>query len=175
MSNIYAIIPARYDSTRLYGKLLYKIDGESMILKTYKQVMKSKYFNKNNIYIFTDNEKIIKEMNNICQNIIMTGECENALDRISKNINKLPKQAEHIINIHADEPFIDERNIDYIVDQYLLFNIPILLHRNISTSDISDNSIVKLISDIDDNIMYFSRSIIPYLKKIKIIIIITRL
>ena len=88
MSEVCFCIPARYKSTRLQNKLLLKFGDKTCIAKTVKQVLKSKYANKDNVYILTDNTLIRDELNDFDCNIIMTSEnyC-NGTERISKNLD----------------------------------------------------------------------------------------
>ena len=108
-------IPARFASTRLPHKLLLKLNNESCIRRTIKQVLKSKYYN-NNLYVLTDNELIKTELNDLNCYVLMTGEdYKNGSERISRNLSKINEKYDIIVNVQADEPYVSERNIDFCI------------------------------------------------------------
>ena len=87
--NFCFMIPARFNSTRLPGKPLLKINNQTIISLVIKQIKKSKY--KSNIYVVTDDDRIINEVgNNIC--IKITEECLNGTERLCHAIKKLKKK-----------------------------------------------------------------------------------
>ena len=174
MSNICFCIPARYESTRLSCKLLLKLGEDSCIRKTIKQVMKSKSFN-NNIYIFTDSVHIKEEIEDLPCNIIMTnGNYRNGSERISKNLNLINKQYNIIINVQADEPYISHKNIDYCIENHLKNNTNNLFYTTLheetnSIEYLKSTASLKLIVDNDNNVLYYSRNIIPWNKNNEIV------
>ena len=169
-NNICFCIPARHNSTRLYQKLLLKFYNESCIQKTVKNVLKSKYFN-NNIYVLTDNELIKNELNNLNCNVIMTlGSYNNGSERISKNLDRISSIFEIIVNIQADEPFISYKNIDEAIDKHLACNNDNIFYTTLHEEDnsvdyLNSTASLKVVSDINNNVLYYSRNIIPWNKK----------
>ena len=169
MSSICFCIPARFESTRLNKKLLLKFNNESCINLTIKNVMKSEYFNSNNIYVFTDSSEIIKEIKNSNVNIVLTNEkYKNGSERISQNLNYLKHNYDYIVNIQADEPFISSKNIDHAIKNHLLDNKNIFyttLHEeNNSKEYLESSASLKLVTDSSNNVLYYSRNIIPWNK-----------
>ena len=178
MDKICFCIPARYNSTRLPGKLLYKFGDLSCIERTYLQCQKSKYFN-NNIYILTDNEKIHNVMKKYTDLIIFTNvEYQNGTERISKNLNLIPEKYSYIVNIQADEPFIEPGNIDFAIEKHIEYMEQNQLDKKMYYTTlhevsndykyIKDTSSVKVVTDINNNVILYSRNIIPYNKEDKI-------
>jgi len=165
---IIALIPARYNSSRLPGKPLLKFGNETMIQKVYKQASKSKLINK--VYVLTDDERIkdsIKKINGNC--LILNDECLNGTERICIAINKFPelfKDSKYIVNIQGDEPFIDPTHIDVAINKMIdstNHNIKCsTLHYKITKKeDLYNTSIGKLVLNTNDCIMYCSRNCIP--------------
>lgn len=70
LQNVIAIIPARFYSTRLEGKLLLPINGKPLILHTLEQTKKAKYISR--VIVATDDEKILKVINDSGNEAIMT-------------------------------------------------------------------------------------------------------
>ena len=166
-------VPARFESTRLLKKLLLPINNLSCIQNTINQIKKSKYYS-NNIYVFTD-DNIIKEhlINFNCDIFITSKNCLNGSERISKNIDLINKNYEYIVNIQADEPFVSEKNIDYAIEKHIENNNKILFYttlheENNSIEYLKSTASIKLINDINNNILYYSRNIIPWNKNNKI-------
>lgn len=174
MQDICFCIPARYESTRLQHKLLLKLGEESCIRKTIKQVMKSKFFN-NNIFVLTNSLTIKEEISDLPCEIIMTGDnYKNGSDRISKNLNLIHKQYNTITNVQADEPYISPKNIDYCIENHLNNNANNIfyttLHEETNTVEyLKSTASLKIIVDNNDNVLYYSRNIIPWNKNGKVV------
>jgi len=164
MLNICVCIPVRYNSKRLPGKPLLVIDNETIIEKTYNQILKSKYIKKEDIYIMTDNRYIEQNVRSFgCENVIMTDtSCENALARISKYLDKLPEKYNIVLNVHGDEPYINPKNIDHLIENFN--NRSILLYRKLTPEEAKKRCTVKIVTGKDNNILYCSRFAIPYSK-----------
>ena len=171
---IIALIPARYQSSRLPGKPLLKFGDENMIQKVYKQTIKSKLIDK--AYVLTDDERIkdsIEEIDGRC--LIVKDDCLNGTERICIALNRyihLFSEADYIVNVQGDEPFINPEHIDIAINKILkvkLKNSNIrcsTLHFKIDKiEDLHNKSVGKLVLDKNDNIMYCSRNCIPSNKK----------
>jgi CMP-2-keto-3-deoxyoctulosonic acid synthetase len=132
MSEICFCIPARYKSTRLHNKLLLKFGDETCIVKTVKQVLKSKYADSENVYVLTDNTLIRDELTSLDCNVIMTSEnyC-NGTERISKNLDLVPEKYSIIILKHN---IIILLTYLQIFSRYMFIYITFLSHnKNIHT------------------------------------------
>ena len=164
-------IPARYESSRLPGKPLLKINDKTIINLVYEQVKKCKLIDK--IIILTDSSLILNEVNNFggyCE--IINEECLNGTERIVKFIKKNLEHFKHpkfIINVQGDEPYINPDHIDTCIQNYTKcnkFTKCSTLHYKINDyENLSNRSMGKLVLDKYNNIMYASRNIIPGTKK----------
>lgn len=164
-------LPVRYASSRLPGKPLLSIGGKPMILRTFEQALKSKYVDLSNLYLFTDDERIANVIFSSYKNahVIMTNdrECPNALYRLSYYEEWLPEDCRAIINLHGDEPFLNPVMLDCLFESYfsILVQCPILIfYRPITGEDAKDRSIVKLMKNTKNDVMTFSRALIPHTK-----------
>jgi 3-deoxy-manno-octulosonate cytidylyltransferase (CMP-KDO synthetase) len=160
--NIIGIIPARYKSTRLPGKPLLCISGKPMIQQVYECVKKSKYLCE--VIVATDDKRIYNCVRSFGGNVILTSsKHKSGTDRICEVIKKI--NADIVVNIQGDEPFIDYKNIDKTIE-------PLLKDKNLNVStlaimiknlkDISNPNKVKVVLDKDGFALYFSRSVIPF-------------
>ena len=165
MKNVCICIPCRFNSSRLPGKLTYKFGDEYTIVKTYLQAKKSKYASE--IFLLIDDKKIYDIMIKYTDKILYTDvNCKNGTERISKNLNLIPDIYDIIVNVQADEPFIDERNIDYAIERHLenndKNNFYTTLHQKIDDNIyLNSPSCICVQFNNRNEVMTYSRSILP--------------
>ena len=172
---MYILIPARYNSTRLPGKPLLKINNKTIINHVYNNVIKIK--NIDNICILTDDERIKKECNNFGGNCeIITDECLNGTDRIIKYLQKNNINDGIIVNVQGDEPFINHENIEKALDNFIIRKkidnklvCSSLYYETQNINEITSRSRGKTILDKQNNVMYCSRNVIPSSKNENVI------
>lgn len=165
LKKIIGIIPARYASTRFPGKPLAMIGSMSMIERVYKQAFKSKKLNQ--VVIATDDERILKHVESFKGNAVMTSpDHQSGTDRCAEIINKEKEKWDVVINIQGDEPFIDPEQIDLLISCFddEQMQIATLIKKISNREDIKNPNIVKVVKDINNHALYFSRSEIPYNK-----------
>jgi len=162
--SILGVIPARYKSSRFEGKPLCLINGVAMIERTYNQARKSSKLDK--LVVATDDSRIIEfcKSRNI-PTIMTSSQCLTGTDRIAE-VSKT-EDYDLYINIQGDEPVIDPKNIDLIVDEFLKYQhkyIAYNLYRNISIKEANSPTIIKVIVNENDELVYMSRALIPFNK-----------
>ena len=159
---IIAAIPARYDARRFPGKLLPDLCGKPVIQHTYERVHQSGLFDR--VMIVTDSSQIESVVTDFDGDVIRSQKKHNCgTDRIAEAVVDL--DVDLVINVQGDEPFIhpealstliqvfaDDHNKD--VDLASLM-IPI-------SEGINNPNVVKVITDLYNRAMYFSRSVIPH-------------
>lgn len=164
MGKIYCIIPARYHSTRLPGKPLADIAGKPMIQRVYEQAIQAKL--PDQVIVATDHEEIFKVVADFGGQVMMTASNHpTGTDRLAEVAAKLP-DAQIIVNIQGDEPEIDPDVIDRLI-QPLLLETDISMATVITPMDeaeMEQPGCVKAVVDQKGNALYFSRSLIPYLR-----------
>ena len=173
---IYLFIPSRFNSTRLPGKPLLKINSKTIINHVYENVTKIK--NIENITILTDDIRIKNECNSFgakCE--IITEECLNGTDRIIKYLKKYNIKDGIIVNVQGDEPFIDSSHIEKAINNFIenrkinkKMVCSSLYYETQNINEIKSKSRGKTVLDKDNNVMYCSRNIIPSSKKNDIIL-----
>ena len=160
---ILGVIPARYASTRFEGKPLKDINGNTMIEWVYKRAENADI---DKLVVATDDERIFNNVKNFGGNAVMTSkEHENGTSRIIEVINTPEyNDFDFIINIQGDEPLIDIKSINLLADNYRKEKSEIVtLKKEFNKNENIENpNIVKVITDFNDNAVYFSRSAIPY-------------
>ena len=157
---IIAVIPARYQSSRFPGKPLAVICEKPMIQHVYETV--SRVDTISETYVATDDERIYNAVSEFGGKAIMTGKCACGSERVAQACRDI--ECDVVLNIQGDEPLIKP---EMIYDLTSAFNVP---NVNMATlkkcitlcEDIENPNIVKIVTDINNNALYFSRSVIPY-------------
>lgn len=163
-SNVVICIPARYQSTRLPGKPLIEIAGKPLILWALESASKIKA---KQIVVATDDQRIKKLVEKSGYKAIMTSSNhQSGTDRIAEvaNIMSWPDETV-VVNYQGDEPMTPKVNIEQLIDALETnssASIATLYQRIETFKDLSNPNNVKLVTDIDDYAMYFSRSAIPF-------------
>ena len=162
--NVIAMIPARYSASRFPGKLMKDLGGKPVILRTYEAVLHTNLFD--DVYIVTDSDVIFKTIKDAGGKVIMSKEVHQCgSDRIAEAVKNI--ETDIVINVQGDEPFIDKISLSKLIDVFK--NDPIneidlaSLKVQISTKeDIENPNNVKVVTDVNNLAIYFSRSVIPY-------------
>jgi 3-deoxy-manno-octulosonate cytidylyltransferase (CMP-KDO synthetase) len=163
--NIIGIIPARYKSTRLPGKMLVKINGKTLIEHVYLNARKASCLKE--LYVATDDKKIMDVIEAAGGKAIMTpASCKSGTERIREALKTTKANMNDIVvNIQGDEPLLEPKLIDRAVkalvdDKHC--DASTLAAPIVEPEEICDSSVVKVVIDNAGNAMYFSRSVIPY-------------
>jgi 3-deoxy-manno-octulosonate cytidylyltransferase (CMP-KDO synthetase) len=162
MSKILCCIPARYESTRLPGKPLLKINNKTIIQHVYEKVKQTII---NNIIILTDDDRIYNEVTKfggLCT--IVSEECLNGTERIIKYLQTIDHSGyDIIVNVQGDEPFIEPEVINKVIYNYLKKNptCSTVCYKSDNCDEIILKSRGKSVVDKENNIMYCSRNVIP--------------
>ena len=173
--NIIICIPARYESTRLRGKPLMKINGKTIIQHVYEKALElKKKYKVYDLVILTDKDIIKKEVESFGGiGIIIKEQCLNGTDRIIHYLKNyyiakgISIRNKVVVNIQGDEPFINVENISKAIDNYIVnkndTNIvcSTIHHKTRDVDTIKLKSRGKLVLDKNNNIMYCSRNVIP--------------
>lgn len=160
------IIPARFASTRFPGKPLALIGGKTMIQRVYEKassVLK-------HVYVATDDERIANAVKEFGGNVIITSpNHQSGTDRCYEALCNTGEKFDVVINIQGDEPFIDPTQIKALMDCFDDWQTQIAtMAKKISPKDgmayLENPNHPKLVVNSKDEAMYFSRSVIPYLR-----------
>ena len=158
-----AIIPARYASTRFPGKPLAMLGGKTVIQRVYEQAVSVL----DEAYVATDDERIFQTVTGFGGQAVMTRtDHKSGTDRIEEAVEKLGTDADVIINIQGDEPFIQASQIETLMH---LFDDPETqigtLGKPFETIEAVQNpNSPKIVCDHRGFALYFSRSVIPYVR-----------
>ncbi len=157
------IIPARYASSRFPGKPLAILGGKTVIQRVYEQVTGVL----DEAYVATDDKRIYDCVESFGGKAVMTrNDHKSGTDRIEEAIEKIGGAWDVIVNIQGDEPFIQKKQIETVCH---CFDDPetqiATLGKPFTYFDAIQNpNSPKIVLDNNSFAMYFSRSIIPFVR-----------
>lgn len=158
-----AIIPARLGSTRLPRKVLADIQGKPLIWHVWNRVKQARNYEE--VYIATDADEVRLAAEGWGAKVLMTPEdARSGTERLAYCLDRI--QADLVVNVQGDEPLIDPLMLDQLVEQWQS-NPTDLITPIFPISDIQDvvnSNIVKVVRNTQGEILYFSRSPIPYVR-----------
>lgn len=161
---IVAMIPARLASSRLPEKMILDLCGLPVILRTYEAVKATGLFDE--VIVVTDSKKIATlTEGHGALTILSQKDHETGSDRIAEAAEGV--QADIIINVQGDEPFIDSDSLRALItcfreDQERLIDLASLMVATTDKTSIDNPNVVKVVTDLTGKALYFSRSAIPF-------------
>lgn len=158
---IIAVIPARFGSTRFPGKPLVELKGKKIIQWVVEGARTSSLVQ--DVYVATDDQRIADFCRSINVEVLMTrSDCPTGTDRIYEATKNLDFDC--VLNIQGDEPLISKEYIDPLAQAFL--NDPKLqmatLAHPLHAEEIDNLNAVKVITNINQEAIYFSRFPIPF-------------
>jgi 3-deoxy-manno-octulosonate cytidylyltransferase (CMP-KDO synthetase) len=163
---IIGVIPARYQSSRLEGKVLADIHGKSMVQHVYERARRASCLD--DVVVATDDERIRSAVEGFGGKAVMTSaDHRSGTDRVAEAVRGMDADAivNVIVNIQGDEPMLDPAMIAEVVDPFrsgASAGVVTLKKRVMHESEFADPGVVKVVTDPSGYALYFSRSLIPY-------------
>jgi len=162
---IIGIIPARYGSSRFPGKMLAPVAGKPLVQHTWEKAQRFGFLD--DVVVATDDERIYDCILELGGQAVMTSiDCPTGTDRLAEVVRNHPQfgDAEIIVNIQGDDPFIGESTIHQAVEHLLADDKAVMgtaVCPLTCLEKATDSSIVKCVLDLHGNALYFSRSLVP--------------
>lgn len=163
-----AIIPARYASTRFPGKPLAILGGKTVIKRVYEQVSRAI----DNVLVATDDERIFNHVLGFGGKAVMTSnQHRSGTDRCWEAYQSNGGDEDIIINVQGDEPFILPEQIEALKSCFddETTDIATLVKpfdKSRTYGELENPNSAKVVINSNMNALYFSRSVIPYLRGI---------
>lgn len=158
------IIPARYASTRLPGKPLLDIGGQTMVERVWRRALAS---GARSVAIATDDERIQRAMRILGATVVMTSPHHpSGTDRLSEVVEQLKlKDQTIVVNVQGDEPLIPPAVIRQTAE--LLIHHPKAAVATLATpittaAELTNPNVVKVVVNRHSEALYFSRAPIPW-------------
>jgi 3-deoxy-manno-octulosonate cytidylyltransferase (CMP-KDO synthetase) len=164
---IVGIIPARYESSRFPGKPLIDIKGKTMIQRVVERAQQSKLLS--DIVVATDDARIYDHVISLGAKAVMTSsDHQSGTDRCFEALCKFDQSYKYVINIQGDEPMLEPEQIDELANVLLVGEVE--LATQITSVDDAETlwseGEVKVVLNDKGEALYFSRSVIPYIKNL---------
>jgi 3-deoxy-manno-octulosonate cytidylyltransferase (CMP-KDO synthetase) len=151
------VIPSRWQSSRFPGKPLELIGEKPMIQHVWERVSKS---NADDIWIATDDQRIFDVAESFGAQVMMTTQCDTGTERVIEVHQTI--NSDIIVNVQGDEPFINPKDIDLVID--LIKSNPnsiATLKTDLIDDEAKDPNTVKIITYIHKEVALFSRNAVP--------------
>ncbi len=163
IQNVIAIIPARYESVRLPGKMLLPVGQKPLIVHTVEQASKAR--NVSRVIVATDDARIRDAVAACGVEVVMTSaEHRSGTDRIAEVARDLPAGSV-IVNVQGDEPLISPETIDAAIDALLsdeAADMATTVEPIHNLTELLNGNVVKAVVGNNGYAIYFSRSPMPF-------------
>ena len=151
------VIPGRLNSTRFPKKIVYQLNGKSVIQHVYDNAKESKLLN--HLVIAIDSMETLSHLNKECDTVLTSKGHESGTDRVAEVAGKI--KCNIVVNIQGDEPNIDAHLIDSLIS---LFDDPSVEMASVASSDLNDKdlknpNVVKVCLDKENNARSFERAV----------------
>lgn len=154
------IIPARYASSRFEGKPLADLLGKPMVQHVYESACRAKTLDQ--VIVATDDQRIYDAVTHFGGHVEMTGECATGTERVAVVAERLT--CDIVANIQGDEPLLEPAQIDLMLQPFIdrpEMQVCTLKQRIETTVDYQDVNVVKVVTDLQGDALYFSRASVP--------------
>ncbi len=156
------MIPARYGATRFPAKLVQLLGGKPVIQRTYENTRDTGLFDE--VVVVTDHDEIADTIAQVGGKVIRSiGQHESGTDRIAEAAAGL--DVDVILNVQGDEPFINQSALAALLKTFTIYpetQVASLMQTIDEEAKIQNPNIVKVVTDLSDNSLLFSRSPLPY-------------
>ena len=151
------VIPGRLNSTRFPKKIIYQLNGKSVIQHVYDSAKQSKLLN--HLIIAIDSMETLSHLNKECDTVLTSKGHESGTDRVAEVAGKI--KCNIVVNIQGDEPNINANLIDSLIS---LFDDPNVEMASVASSDLSEKdlhnpNVVKVCLDKENNARSFERTV----------------
>jgi 3-deoxy-manno-octulosonate cytidylyltransferase (CMP-KDO synthetase) len=164
LSAYHIVIPARFASERLPGKVLLDLAGQPLLQHVWQRACESAA---ESVIIATDDERIAKAAEEFGARIVMTrSDHQSGSDRIAECAAKLGWPDDQlVVNLQGDEPLMPSACLDQVatlLDQRVDCEVASLYWPITEAAEVQNPNAVKVVMDAQNRALYFSRSPIPF-------------
>jgi 3-deoxy-D-manno-octulosonate cytidylyltransferase len=158
---VVALIPARYSASRFPGKLMQQLGNKTVIGHTVEATQATLLFDE--VIVVTDSDEIeaeIKRIGAVCKR--STQVYESGTDRIAAIAKEM--EVDLILNVQGDTPFIKKEPLAALIKEFTDTSVHVasLMQLIQNSKLVQEPSVVKVVTDLNNDALYFSRCPIPF-------------
>jgi 3-deoxy-manno-octulosonate cytidylyltransferase (CMP-KDO synthetase) len=155
------IIPARYGATRFPGKPLADLGGRPLIAHVVERAKRARGVSV--VAVATDDERIAAAARAAGAEAVLTGEAATGTDRVAIAAKRLTPSPDLVVNLQGDEPLIEPEAIEALLAAMQASGAEMgTLARPLEDGELERTQVVKVVTDLQGNALYFSRAPIPH-------------
>jgi 3-deoxy-manno-octulosonate cytidylyltransferase (CMP-KDO synthetase) len=156
---VLGVIPARFGATRFPGKPLADIGGKSLVQHVWERAAQCATLAR--VVVATEDERVAEHVRGFGGEPIMTSPGHaSGTDRLGEVAAR--EQYDYYVNIQGDEPLLSSAAVDALVEATVVAQAEMSTLVTALTEDYDNPNVVKVVRDVYDYALYFSRSLIPY-------------
>jgi 3-deoxy-D-manno-octulosonate cytidylyltransferase len=158
---VIAMIPARYEASRFPGKLMQLLGSKTVIQRTYEATVQTNLFDE--VYVVTDSDLIEAEIKKNGGQVLRSQQAhESGTDRIAEVARN--RVFDIVVNVQGDSPFIKKESLQQVIAQFndTAVQVGSMMRPITEAEDIQNPNVVKVVVDLNNNSIFFSRSVIPF-------------
>jgi 3-deoxy-manno-octulosonate cytidylyltransferase (CMP-KDO synthetase) len=160
LRRIAVIIPARFGAQRFPGKPLADLAGRPVIAHVVERARRARGVDV--VAVATDDERIGKAAEGAGAQTIITGEARTGTDRVAEAARRLRPEPDVVVNLQGDEPLIEPEVVETLVRAMAPGVEMATLARPLVEEEFARTQVVKVVTDLEGNALYFSRAGIPH-------------
>lgn len=160
MRRIAVVIPARWGAQRFPGKPLANLAGRPLVAHVVERARRARGVDV--VLVATDDERIAAAGRAAGAEAVMTGEAATGTDRVAAAARALSPRADVVVNLQGDEPLIEPEAVETLVGAMAEGVEMATLARPLEEGEAERTQVVKVVTDLAGNALYFSRAPIPH-------------
>ncbi len=160
MGRVAVIIPARWGAQRFPGKPLADLAGRPLVAHVVDRARRARGVDV--VAVATDDDRIARAAEGAGAVAILTGTAATGTDRVAEAARKLAPAADVVVNLQGDEPLIEPGAVETLVAAMSGATEMATLARPLEAGEAERTQVVKVVTDLAGNALYFSRAAIPH-------------
>ncbi len=161
VTRVAVIIPARYGAQRFPGKPLADLAGKPMVAHVVERALRAGGVDE--VAVATDDQRIVRAAEAAGARAVVTGPAETGTDRVAQAARALEPRPGIVVNLQGDEPLIEPVALERLVAAMKRGGAEMAtLARPLEAEELARPQVVKVVTDLAGDALYFSRAGIPH-------------
>jgi 3-deoxy-manno-octulosonate cytidylyltransferase (CMP-KDO synthetase) len=160
LRRIAVIIPARFAAQRFPGKPLADLAGRPVIAHVVARARRARGVDV--VAVATDDGRIAEAAERAGAIAILTGNAPTGTDRVAEAARRLDPVPEIVVNLQGDEPLIEPEAVEALLAAMASGAKMATLARPLEEGELDRTQVVKVVTDLAGDALYFSRAPIPH-------------